>query len=74
MFDLWMSNTKLGFLIRFTQNLNGRLKNQYKCELCIYKMEFCVLPVALPSVDNLAVRNAVLFGLVVQEVEHVLDG
>lgn len=28
MFDLWMSNTKLGFLMRFTQNLRGKTRQK----------------------------------------------
>lgn len=84
--DVCTSNTNCGFFIIFIQNLSGRLWAGQAWPMSVLGRQerrphthlaqpapAPPSPVGLPDMDSVLVRDAVLLGLLIQQVEEVLN-
>lgn len=82
--DVCTSNTNCGFLMMLIQNLRGRLRagqvrpvgglRRRGGEPAPLARPASCPPVGLPDVDSVLVGDAMLLGLLVQQVKEVLNG
>lgn len=80
--EVCTSNTNCGFLMMLIQNLRGRLQIGGTEPVTVPAVEAevptCVvspvapIPVGLPDVDGVLIRDAMLLGLFIQQVKEVL--